>query len=58
MGPVSADDTFHGKYRPVLGTSMVDVGVMLNQSAAGGAGVQSTLTSTLTMSGCGTSRVM
>jgi len=54
MSPVSADDTFHGKYRPVLGTSMVDVGVMLNQSAAGGDGVQSTLT----MSGCGTSRVM
>jgi len=51
MGPVSSDDTFHGKYLSVLGKSMVDVGVMLNGSAA-------VVQSTLTMSGCGTSRVM
>jgi hypothetical protein len=54
MDPVSVEDTFYGKCLPALATSMVDVGVMLNGSAAGGDGVQSTLTT----SGCGTSRVM
>ena len=54
MGPVSAENTFYGKYLPPLGTSMIDFGVMLNGTAAGGDGAQPTLTT----SGCGTSRVM
>ena len=54
MGPVSAENTFYGKFLRALGTGMIGAGAMLNGTAAGGDGAQQAVAT----SGCDVSRVL